>query len=367
MTWRGLATLVVAFVPTTVAFLGLLGVGLHRQASPFAVSATATLVVFGPGLAAAWVARRERLVIFGLVDLAWSAVLLLQVLPVWFPGERREAVAAGIAVLGLGQFDGLARSLADQLPAEPVVARPRAPEAAAMVTVVPPPLAPAADQIALPFEGEGRTLAVPVVVEHGGSSLEIYMMLDTGATYTTLPMDVLGRLGAEPGPGDPSIELHTANGDRQAHLVLLDRIWLGDQAVEGVAVATCDRCASSDTVGLLGLNVAGGFNVTIDADRREMLFQRRLALDRVLDVKPFVHLDASFVRFPGGRVEVEVRLDNPRQRHVQDVVAGIRCGDRSWTVPVGSVPPVGRLSATRRLPAHDTCATYEVDLVGGRW
>jgi hypothetical protein len=313
------------------------------------------------------VTRRERLVIFGLVALAWAAALLLQVLPVYFPGERREAVAAGIAVLGLGRFDDVARSLADRLPAEPVVARPRAPEAAAMVTVAPPPLRPTADQIALPFEGEGRTLAVPVVVEHGGTSLEVYMMLDTGATYTTLPLDVLGRLGAEPGPSDPSIELHTANGDRHAQLVLLDRVWLGDQPVEGVAVATCDRCASTETVGLLGLNVAGGFNVTIDADRREMLFQRRQALDRVLDVKPFLHLDASFVRFPAGRVEAEVRLDNPRERALHDVVAGIRCGDRNWTVPIGSVPPVGRLSATRRLPLHDPCATYEVDLVGGRW
>ncbi len=364
---RAFPVLLLAALPTAAAFLAMLGVGLHRHASAFAVSATATLLVFGPGLVASGIARRDRFVIFGLTELAWSMLILLQVLPVYFPGERREALAAGISVLGLGRFDSVARNMADVLPAEPSVATPRVAEAAAMVTVVPPPLPLSQDQIVLPFEGEGRTLAVPIVVEHAGQQLEVYMMLDTGATYTTLSTDTLSLLGAEPTPSDPVIELHTANGEREARLVLLDRVWLGDQPVDGVAIATCDRCASADTSGLLGLNVAGGFNVTIDVDRREMVFSRRAALDRVLDVKPFVDLDASFIRHPGGRVEVEVRLDNPRNRLALDVVTSVRCGEKTWTVPVGTVPPVGRLSATRRLPLHESCDTYEVDLVGGRW
>ena len=42
-----------------------------------------------------------------------------------------------------------------------------------------------------------------MVFEHEDRSLEVYMMLDTGATYTTLPTSVLARLGALPSADDP--------------------------------------------------------------------------------------------------------------------------------------------------------------------
>ncbi len=357
-----------AAVPTSVAYLSLLGLGLHRHASPIAVAAASTLFVFGPAMAVAAASYRRRTRIFLLGQGAWALWICGQVLPVYFPGERRDALAAGIAVLGLGQFDGLARDLAGILPNEPDVARPSAQEAVALSAVAPPPpLILDTHQIALPYEGEGRTLSVPVVLRHGTTEIESWLMVDTGATYTALKPELLARLGADPGELDPVIQLHTANGERQARLVQLDRIWLGDIGVDAVAIATCDRCPSDESGGLLGLNVAGGFNVTIDADRREMVFSRRTDPDRVLDVKPFVDLDARFLRYPGGRVEVEVHLDNPRSRTVEGAVARIRCAAAEWSIPLGSTPPSGRVTATRRLPSHEPCETYEVDLGAARW
>lgn len=364
---RGLLVLGVGLGPTLLAWAALIGLGVHREAGAFTVALSASAWLFLPPLAVATLSR-QRLLALGASMCAWS-LCVLSILPVYFPGERRSAVSTGLALLGGGQYDGTARAVARALPEEPELARPELPVAdVAEARVAPPPAAPLeAHQIALPYEGEGRRLSVPVVFEHGERSLEVDMMLDTGATYTTLPTELLHRLGIHPRPGDPVIELHTANGIRSATLVLVDRVWLGDLLLETVAIATCEQCAISDTVGLLGLNVAGGYNTTIDADRREVVFSQREAVDRALDVRPFTDLSARFVRYPGGRIEAKVRFVNRADRTVERVQAEVRCGDRRWSVPLGPVDPYEEVVAERRLPEHDSCEQYAIALRSASW
>jgi hypothetical protein len=362
---RTALTLALSILPLVVAYAALLGLGMHRHGSPWAISAAATLILFGPPMAvAAASTRSQRTFRMGLAAGAW-ALLLWTVLPVYFPGERRDAVASGLALLG---GDALARSIADGLPGEPLVSRPELPPATVAVDQPLPPATPLSDaEIALPYEGEGRRLAVPVVLDHGGESTEVYMMLDTGATYTTLSIAMLKKLGVELPDDSPVIRLHTANGERDAKVALLDRIWLGDLAIDGIAIATCDPCASTETVGLLGLNVSGGFNLTIDADRREVVFTSRKAHDRHLDIKPFTDLDATFTRYPGGRVEVEVSLANHGPRTINEAVASIRCGDISWQVSIDAVIPDSEVTTRRRLPEHTGCDQYEISLESAHW
>lgn len=363
---KALLALAIGAVPAIVAWAALLGLGMHRDAGPVAVSLGACTWLFLPPLAVAWAAR-DRPLALGLSLAGWS-LCVLALLPVYFPGERRSAVATGLALLGGEPWAGAARAVAQGLPEEPRIARPELPVAPADVEPTLPPAMPLeAHQIALPYEGEGRRLSVPVVFQHGERSIEVDMMLDTGATYTTLPSSVLAELGVQPGPHDPEVELHTANGIRTATLVLIDAVWLGDLLLEGVAVATCEQCAFSDTVGLLGLNVASGFNMTIDADRREVVFSSRDAADRAVDVRPFVDLDARFAQFPGGRVEVRVRLANRSGRTVARSVAEVRCGERRWAVELGSVDPFDEVRAERRLPDHEPCARYGIALKSASW
>jgi clan AA aspartic protease (TIGR02281 family) len=346
----------------------MLGLGIHRHASPWAISAAATVLVFGPPLAIAAANRKHRLERFGASLLVWPAFLWLA-LPVYFPGERNNAVATGIALIGGGQrWDDMARAVADGLPAEPVLARPEVPQAAVMAQEVLPPAAPlTADQIALPYEGQGRRLSVPVVFEHRDTTREVFMMLDTGATYTTLSTEMLESLGVIVTSDDPEIVLHTANGERTAKIVLIDRVWLGDLAIDGIAIATCDECASSDTVGLLGLNVANGFNLTIDADRREVVFNTRKTHNRQLDIKQFSELDASFTRYPGGRIEVEATLRNDSDRVISMVRAAIHCGPHTWTVDILNIGPGETGRASQRLPEHDGCDSYQIALEKALW
>jgi hypothetical protein len=342
-------------------FAALVGLGAHRHAPPWVVSGAAVALVYGPVLLAGALRGRHGSGAVAAASVAWSSTLLL-VLPVYFPGERDAGLRTGFGLLGLPSPDGW-------LPEEPILARPEV----AAAEIASPPAAPPADrelrsdQIALPYEGEGRRLSVPVVFDHGGASLEVEMMFDTGATYTTLGTPDLERLGRRPTDADPKIELHTANGVRSTRLVLLDRVWLGDLPVDGVAIAVCDDCGGGDTAGLLGLNVSGGFNVSIDADRREVVFGTRASFDRALDVKPFVDLDAAFTQYPGGRVEVVVTLANHAPRTVRELVATVRCPAGTWTVAVPPVPPGEATAERRKLPEHAPCEQYEIGVGSASW
>ncbi len=350
-----------------MAYAVLLGLGLHRHAPSWVISACATAILFGPALTAGVVARRLRSLVFGTVLLAWSLGALLSV-PVYFPGERRQALVTGMALVSTGAWwSALGAEIVAWLPPEPEIASPEVPEASAVAAPTLPPTAVADHQIALPYEGSGRRVSVDVSFEHRGKVVEASMMLDTGATYTTLPQSMLDRLGIVLTGDEPVIELHTANGTRDAKVVLVDRIWLGDLMVTNVAIATCEECASSDTVGLLGLNVSGGYNLTIDADRREVVFSSRAATNRRLDVSPFVDISASLSRFPGGRTEVSVDLVNHAPVSLAAAVAGISCHDQTWEVDIGSVGAGARANARRRLPEHVGCDRYQVALHQASW
>ncbi|MEN0065609.1 MAG: retropepsin-like aspartic protease [Myxococcota bacterium] len=369
--WRAVALVlcVMGALVSLLPFFMLIGLGVHRHAEPVLISTSATLLTFLPPVAVALARMERRSLWLGAALCIWSA-LLIAVLPLYFPGERRQAVATGLAVAGIGSTDKLPNQIAESLPEEPEVASPEVAEASPLNVEPPPPVTDVPlsdDQMVLSYEGEGRRMTVPVVFTNARREIEVDMMFDTGATYTTLPLSVLGELGIVPGPDDPVIRLHTANGERQAQLVLLDEVWLGDLRLEGVAIATCDDCASDDTVGLLGLNVAGAFNLAIDADRREVVFTRRQTFDRKLDVKPFSELSATFTRFPGGRVEVQVSLEAVSRRDVLEATAAIGCGDTKWEVDIIDVPSGDVRTVRRRLPRHVPCEAYEISLHEADW
>lgn len=362
--------LVAASALSVVPFLAWVGLGVHRHASPIALTVAAMLLVYVPPVVVAVVRGRDRphtLALSLAVALtAWSFAMFT-VLPVYFPGERRQAVATGLGRVGLGAAR-FPQQLAANLPDERTVATPEVAEAEPIVVAGPLPATPLSDdQIALPYEGEGRRLSVPVIFGNHGRELELEMMFDTGATYTTLSTEILGRLGVRVGDTDPRISLHTANGDRDAAVVLLDHVWLGDLRIDGVAIAVCDDCASTDNGGLLGLNVAGGFNVSIDADRREVVFTRRATFDRKLDLKPFTELTGTFTRYPGGRVEVSMKLDNRSRREIASATASVRCGSETWTVDLGAIGPGELGNVRRKLPEHETCEEYEIGLHEASW
>lgn len=347
-----------------------MGLGIHRHGSPAAVAFSATCLVFFPALFAAGMREKDRVLTFSALQGVW-AIGLLTMFPLYFPGERSNAITSGLAlVLDNTDYSNLSQAIPDYLPPEPILSEQQPLLATALVVPKPPRNHAVADDsrsIVLPFEGRGSRLSLPVVFEHGSTTIEVEMMLDTGATYTTLSRGALRQLGLMPSPSSPQLELHTANGARVTPVVLLDRVWLGDLALDGIAITVCDDCASDDITGLLGLNVSGAYNLSIDADREEVKFKLREEANRKLDVKPFSELNAGFTRYPGGRVEVSVKFQNQSPRHIDEVQTLVSCRDEQWLMPLQHIEPYQLKKIRRRLPEHDACETYEVSMEQAHW
>jgi len=330
------------------------------------------------GTALSWPGGR-RIAMLGLATGTWSVILLV-LFPLYFPGERVEALDRGAdrmaELLGVAidppgaALDGLLPGIAGRPPAPeatPVRVESEraevAPEVPPVLPVSPPP---EADEVILPYEGSGASLVVPVGLSHDEVELDVAMIFDTGASFTSVDSATLRELGVEVPSDAPEVMVRTANGERITRLILLDTVWLGGFGVEGVTVGLCDACAHDDQVGLLGLNVSGRFLVTVDQQTRELRLRPRDNPDRTSDVRYWVHPAASATAWPDGRVDVEVTLENHSTRIVRNAVVRIGC-DSGYDVKIPDVPPgeTGESRVSLRVGAE--CEGYTVELVSAGW
>lgn len=365
-----------------VAVAVLLGLGTTRELPVALVVLGAVWVGLLPGLGLAQLLGGGRAA-FGLGGGLWGLGLLLG-LPLYLPGERANALAAGFGWLGapLGpdaaqRMAGLGEALAQALGEEQLQGQPP-PEPAESTPIAPAEPAPPAltapaiqvgeqDEIALPYEGTGRSVRIPVVLE-GAATLERWMLFDTGATYTTLGVDTLRALGVEVPRDAPEITLQTANGERSARVALVPRLWLGGFEVEGVTVAVCEECGGDDNAGLLGLNVSGQFTVTLDHGQQELILRpREGVLDRSLDISQWVDIEALATAWADGRVVVEVSAHNRSPRAVRGLAVGILCGEERFKAAVGEVPPGEERSRKVSLPRGTSCESYQIRLDSATW
>jgi clan AA aspartic protease (TIGR02281 family) len=359
----------------TLAALALAGVAAAREPAAMPVALATSLLLALPVLGFSALTRPRRLGL--LVGANVWPVLLLLGLPLYFPGERRQAIETGLALLVVPTGTDLSaerrRALAegiDTLLAEPR-ARPPLPEAPPLVEPPPPPsrFHGEGDQVALPYEGRGHSLLIPIVLEGpGGAEVETDMLFDTGATYTTLDRATLRRLGLRPDPDAPSIDFHTANGPSSAQLVVLDRVWLGGLEVSGVTVAICDSCnTSGQYAGLLGLNVSSRFLITLDTARQELLLEPRDGGATHLDVRPWLELDAQGRTWPDGRTELSLTAHNRASRPMGRATVAVTCAERRFELPVGPFDPGESLQVEANIPAEADCDPFTVDLARGVW
>ncbi len=378
--WTDAVWVLLALPFVAVALAAWLGIGWLREGPAGVVGVLAVARVFLPalGITMAWPGAR-RLAMFGLTLAAWSMVLLTT-FPIYFPGERAAALDRGFTGMAalVGQpLPPLGELLDNVLPAiqgvppvdsPSVVAVEDALAVADPVVVAPPPRSPppSTDEVILPYEGSGSSLVVPVGFEHDGVDLDVSMIFDTGASFTSVDSQTLRDLGVRIPRDAPEVNVRTANGERVMKLVLVDTVWLGGFGVDGVTVAVCDACRHDNEVGLLGLNVSGRFLVTVDQQTRELRLRPRDNPDRLADVRYWVHPAAKATAWPDGRVEVDVTLENNSPRTVRGAVVRIGCDD-GYDVRLPDVPPgeVGEKQVKLRTGAE--CEGYTVELVSAGW
>ncbi|MEL6347793.1 MAG: retropepsin-like aspartic protease [Myxococcota bacterium] len=352
-----------------LAVMLLTGAGLLHHAPGVLVALSAVTLVGLPAMGLASVVRGQVPGALGALIL-WSWVLIAG-FPLYFPGERPDALAAGVGVIAgplRVQIDPtLLVAVERRLPAAPSGRQPLPrltplPDENAVVSY-----SDGADGVVLRYSGQGRSMRVPVSIDDAdGDRQTLWMIFDTGATLTTLDRATLSRLGVELPMDAPEVTLRTAAGERTAQTLILDRIWIGDVPVDGVTIAVCDACGDSDAAGLLGLNVSGRFRLTVDATEQELILQPRERADNSVDLSPWIDVQASATRFSDGRIEVGVSANSRAPRPVTDVIVAVRC-DQSFHAELGDIAPGERAVARVALPLGVDCAEYSVAMVHGRW
>lgn len=373
-----------SLLPVLVALLVLIGLGLRRGLSPSATVFSAAVLLLFPMLtmAAALGFRRGA---GGLAGWFWSVLLLIGV-PLYFPGERPSALGEGAAWLALpagedraaafgAEVERLTATLEPAPPSEPAAEAAPPPSTPSPRAEEVPPAEPRTpreegddDTIVLPVEGSGSSLKVDLGLQGTKGRRTLPVLFDTGATFTTLDRAALAGLGITVPRDAPTADFQTANGRMSAPLVLLPRIWLGETAIDHVTVAVCEACAQNGTVGLLGLNVTGQFQVTVNNEFGEVLLEpREDSRNRHLDVTHWLDIAGVANRWPTGRVEVEVTATNRSDVAVAEAVVEVECSDRSFAVQLDDVPAGAARSTKVELPRQTGCGEYRLILRSARW
>jgi len=390
----GWCLLAAGLVPAAMVGALLLGVGLHREVPGAVAACVAFFGLVLPVLGLGTLLGRSVLA-FG-VSLWLYAAFLLVLVPLYLPGERSRAVHEGLLSLaaplgerGAGRLASATDVLLDALGGDPEIAPPairlsdEASTGSRSEDLAPPlgedsgsvdaresprPDLSQTESTVVPYEGDGHSLVVDVHVDGPVFGESLAMIFDTGATFTTLDYAALRALGISLPSDAPVATLQTANGIVEAPLVLVDAVWLGDQAVEWVTIAVCDPCARPGVSGLLGLNVTGQFQVALDHETHEIrLVRRRTQRDRQLDIAQWLQLRSTVRRWWDGRVEVEITGENRSQAPIQEAVIEVECLDGRYAVQLLGVPPEGRRSTTAALPRGSDCSEYSIRLHSGSW
>jgi hypothetical protein len=151
-------------------------------------------------------------------------------------------------------------------------------------------------------------------------------------------------------------------------MVLLDRLWLGETAIEGVTVAVCDDCSQDGTAGLLGLNVSQQFRLSVDHETREVVLEDVPGpADRHLDLTHWLKLEGQATRWPTGRVVIDLTATNRSPRHIIEAVVEVECPDRSFAVTLADIPGGSSQQTSFELPRGASCDSYSIVLRSGRW
>lgn len=278
----------------------------------------------------------------------WS-VLVVVGAPVWI--DRGEALSAA----GMGVLDAPLPALHRPAAAK---ASSSAPATEAPPQALPPPPIDhsAEDLVVLPYEGTARSMLLTVSLESERVVLDTEMVFDTGATLTTVSPRLLEALEIDIPDDAPTIQLQTANGVRSSPLLLLDRLWLGGFAVEGVSVSVCDNCG--DLNGLIGLNVSSMFRIEVDQQARELTFHPEDG-DRHLDIAHWVSM--SLTRSGDG---LSVTATNRSPRTISGVLIEVSCGEPS-VVRLEEIEPGA--SARGTFPQEVACRRPDLSLLEALW
>lgn len=227
------------------------------------------------------------------------------------------------------------------------------------------------DTTTVAFERHGSAIVVPVQLRGPRLSRNVRMLFDTGATFSTIDGRTLADLGLYVTAGDPTIDLRTANGVARRTITVIEGARIGRADVAGgLTVALCDACAESNIVGLLGLNYARHFRVTVDhAEGTLQLQPKHPAPSRLYDIRPFVRLSDIHGQQRGDRLKIDLWLENAAPRPLRNVTLVARATTSAAVQISGQVTAVapGRRHVRFEGRVPNEADGFRVELADASW
>lgn len=123
--------------------------------------------------------------------------------------------------------------------------------------------------IMVPVEMDGPAVIVPVVLNR---SIETRMILDTGATFSSISPRIAQQLGLRLGT---KVSVITPKGTTSTPLARLGSLKVGDAEVYSLLVTVLDFAPDPRIEGLLGLDFLRRFHTSIDSRRQLLILAPR--------------------------------------------------------------------------------------------
>jgi clan AA aspartic protease (TIGR02281 family) len=115
--------------------------------------------------------------------------------------------------------------------------------------------------VKIPLEMKTGVIVFDVLLHGKKDKRLLKMVLDTGATITTIPTEIALAIGSDPAKTKKRIEMITASGIEYVPVVIVPKVTFLGLTVENVEVACLNLPPQSAVSGLLGLNILKEFDV----------------------------------------------------------------------------------------------------------
>ena len=123
------------------------------------------------------------------------------------------------------------------------------------------------------LQRNGNSLLVPMSAGNGGpNTVNVTLILDTGANLTVIPSRVAKALGLVK---VRDLTLHTAGGEARAYMARLPELSLQQFKVRDLQVAVHDIPNLGPSEGLLGVDFLGNFKMSLDTQSGALTLDKK--------------------------------------------------------------------------------------------
>lgn len=233
----------------------------------------------------------------------------------------------------------------------------------------------------LPLRRRGSSFFVEVQVK----GQRVLLLVDTGASLTSLTPTFARAVGALPDKNAPQVTIRTGNGRKRETLGLLPALRLGGHTLRNVTFSVDhtheqERVDGLPLVGLVGMNVLMRFRVTLDGDQGvlELTPGARYA-DPLLDAQHWVDADTSISRTVEGETgkvlsrTMRSKLTNLSKRPLDGVRVRYTCARPDGSeatfdsAPTALTPRTWQTVDTVVPPAAQCARVHDAQLIEARW